>query len=191
VDADALISNQDATNKIRNIISKEMEDTVETLSKGENGGLADLVKNYKLYKSKYGSFKAASDAATDRVQKNLTNRFISPSDYGVGSAAGVAGAMATGLSPQTALVGIGAAAANKFARERGSALAARSADALQKAFKSDGVQGLLKAAKPIMDQARKGNPAAVLTFQILKQFDPRAVEILNEQMAIQRRAGDK
>lgn len=194
VDADALISNQDAVNKVRGIISKEMDSTVEKLSApaadGSKGPLAGLIENYKQYKSKYGSFKAASDAATDRVQKNLTNRFISPSDYGIGAAIGTAQSFAHGsVSPGTVALGAGAALANKFARERGSALAARTAEGILNAYKSDGVQGLIQAARPVLEAASKGNAAAALTFQILDQADPRAMEVLKQQNAMKRRMG--
>ena len=190
VDADALISNQDATNKVRSIIASEMDQTAEKLSQDGPPEVQNLLQNYQLYKSKYGSFKAASDAATDRVQKNLTNRFVSPSDYGIGSAIGVAGSIAHGaIDPSTIALGAGAAMANKFARERGSALAAKTADGILKAYQSGGAQALIEAARPIIDAARQGNASAILTFQILNQSDPRAVEILNKQDAMQRRMG--
>lgn len=188
VDADALISNQDATNKVRGIIASEMDQTAESLSKQGPPEVQDLLKNYSLYKSKYGSFKGASDAATDRVQKNITNRFVSPSDYGVGATIGLAQSIAHGaVSPSTVLLGAGAAMANKFARERGSALAAKTADGILKAYESQGVQGLVQAAKPVLDAARKGNASAVLTFQLLNQSNPKAIQLLNQQDAMQRR----
>jgi hypothetical protein len=190
VDADALISNQDATNKVRNIIASEMDQTAKNLSQNGPDEVKSLLDNYGLYKSKYGSFKAASDAATDRVQKNLTNRFVSPSDYGMGAAIGTAQSLAHGsVSPTTIAIGAGAAMANKFARERGSALAAKTADGILKAWNSQGVKGLLDAASPILQAAQQGNPSAILTFQILNQSNPRALEILNQQNAMQRRIG--
>ena len=190
VDADSLISNQDATNTIRNIISKEMDKTAENLSKVGNPEIQSLLGNYKLFKSKYGSFKAASDAATDRVQKNLTNRFVSPSDYGIGSVVGLSEAITHGgPSLGTLALGAGAAAANKFSRERGSAFAAKTAEAIINTYKSEGVQALIKAAAPIIDLAKRGNPAAILTFQILNESNPKAVEILNQSNAMQRRQG--
>ena len=173
VDADALISNQDATNAVRRIIKREMERTADRFQR---------LDEYLFFKSKFGSFKAAEGAATDRVQKNITNRFISPSDYGIGAAAGIANSFAAGsITPTSVLIGTGAALGNKFARERGSALAAKTADAILKAFETDGVKGLLEAA-------RKGNPAAILTFQILDQSNPRAIELLNQQDAMKRRS---
>ncbi len=219
VDADALVSNQDATNKIRSIIGNEMDNTVEKLSNPQNldtlnmiqtgetqlpPGVVDvtaatvrgtknyvvdpgqlttlegLADKYKLYKSKYGSFKAASDAATDRVQKNLKNRFISPSDYGIGSTAALLqGIGEQGPSMTTLAIGVGAAAANKFARERGSALAAKTADSLIKTYDSEGVQSFVRAAKGIADLAKKGNPAAILTMQALSQKSPEAFQNLD------------
>lgn len=192
VDADALISNQDATNALRKIIGGEMDQTAAKLAEQGPPEVQDLLKNYAQYKSKYGSFKAASDAATDRVQKNLTNRFVSPSDYGIGAAIGTAQSLAHGgIGPGTVALGVGAAAANKFARERGSALAARTAEGILKAYKSNGVQGLIETARPLIDAVRQGNPSAVATFQILNQSNPRAIEILNQQDAMQRRIGGK
>ncbi len=221
VDADALISNQDAVNKVRSIVSQEMEDTVAKLSAPQEGvinmaktgvkeapqveglvregssfqtqeaaPLRDLIDNYKLYKSKYGSFKAASDAATDRVQKNLSIRFLSPSDQGLGAAVGLGSILNHGgLSPSAVATGLAAAGINKFARERGSALAAKTADSLIKAYDSEGVQGLVQAAKPVLEAARKGNPSAIITFQILDKKNPKALEALNQQEAMQRRMG--
>ena len=190
VDADLLISNQDATNKIRSIISKEMEKTAENLSKVDNPEIKSLLGNYKLFKSKYGSFRDASNAATDRVQKNLTNRFISPTDYGIGTALGLGyGFKQEGWDPKALAYGAAGAAGNKFLRERGSAFAAKTADAIINAYKSGGVQTLIKAAAPIVDLAKRGNPAAILTFQILNESNPKAVEILNQSNAMQRRQG--
>lgn len=190
VDADALISNQDATNKVRGIIAGEMDQTASNLAEKGPQEIKDLLNNYALYKSKYGSFKAASDAATDRIQKNMTNRFVSPSDYGIGSAVGVAQALTQG-GPSLSTLAAGAAAAgvNKFARERGSALAAKTADGILKAYKSGGVQALLESARPVIDAARKGNPSAVLTFQIMSESNPEAVKYLQRQEAMQRRRG--
>jgi hypothetical protein len=133
VDADALISSKDATNKIKSIIGGEMDTTAERMAKSA-GPESDLIGQYKELKDKYGSFKAASDAATDRVQKNLTNRFISPTDYGVGIGAGVLGGVANaaggegGDDTESKLkyIALGALGAmgHKFARTRGSSLAA-------------------------------------------------------------------
>lgn len=163
VDADALISNQDATNKVRSIISKNMEDTADKMSKV--GPAKDLLSQYKQLKSKYGSFKNASDAATDRVQKNLSNRFVSPSDYGVGAATGVAGALIGG-GPQGFVIGAMGAAANKFARERGSALVARTADSIAKAM-AKSPKAAQQFGQLLIDASKRGPAALAVTHTLL------------------------
>lgn len=194
VDADALISNKDATNAIRGIIGSEMDKTAQTIAKAagnsaEDKALKDLVEQYGAFKEKYGSFKSASDAATDRVLKNQTNRFLSPSDQGLGAVAGLAQSGIHGaISPSTLAMGLGAAAANKFARERGSALAARSADTLSKMFQSQNTKEFMNAISPVMDAARKGNPTAIATFQILSNMNAPAVQFIENQQAMQRKA---
>ena len=59
--------------------------------------------------------------------------------------------------------------------------------ALDKAFKKDGVQSWVKAAKPIYDQAKKGNPSAVLTFQIFSESNPEALQYLEDGSMKRRR----
>jgi hypothetical protein len=129
-DTTTQVLGQDATNAVRGIVSKEMETTAEGLaSQNPNTKLADLLGKYKEVKQKYGSFETAQKAAEERSLANLSNRFVSPSDYGIGAAAGLGTAAATGGAaiPSMLLAG-GGALANKLARERGSAFAARSAN---------------------------------------------------------------
>jgi hypothetical protein len=174
-DADALISNQDATNKLRSIIGKEMDDTVEGLA-AKGGELGDLIKNYKDYKGKYGSFKGASDAATDRVQKNLSNRFVSPSDYGVGATTGVLGALTDSQDKNDdsrmkyLLYGALGAMGNKFARERGSALASRAASEIANALEKS-PDFAKKFGSLLIDAAKRG-PAALTTTHAIMMKKP-------------------
>jgi hypothetical protein len=137
-DTTTQVLGQDATNAVRGIVSKEMENTAEALAKeNPNTKLADLLGKYKEVKQKYGSFETAQKAAEERTLGNLSNRFVSPSDYGIGAAAGLGTAVATGGAavPSMILAG-GGALANKLARERGSAFAARSADLADRAWNS-------------------------------------------------------
>jgi hypothetical protein len=179
VDADALISNKDATNKIKSIISKEMETTADTM-KGAGGDQADLIGRYKDLKSKYGSFKGASDAATDRVQKNLTNRFISPTDYGVGIGTGAVGALSSmgddGGPDESKLkyIALGALGAmgHKFARTRGSSLAAVTADNLAKVLESS-PKFVQEFGQLITDAASRGPAALATTHSLLMKSNPK------------------
>lgn len=117
-----------------------------------------LLDQYGNLKGKYGSFKALADAASDRVQKNLSNRFVSPSDYGVGSTVGLGSAMATG-DPAMLLVGALGAGANKLARERGSAMGATALRKISELAQSPAFQN--KYARQFMEVIDQG-PAAML-----------------------------
>lgn len=124
--SDALISNQDATNKIKSILTQVMDESVANA--GAVGSVpADLSAQYKEARGKYGSFKPESDAAGEQAVRALSNRFVSPSSYGAGATGAVVAGMKHGLSAPTLAAGIVVGAANKIATERGSALVARSA----------------------------------------------------------------
>ncbi len=94
------------------------------------------------------------------------------------------------VSPASMLLGVGAAGANKFARERGSSLAATTANSLSKLFQSQGAGEFSKAVAPIWEQVKKGNPVAISTFQILSEINAPAVQALQSQDAMQRRKGE-
>lgn len=180
VDADALINSQDASNKVRQLISKRMEEAADDLAAKSPDTTKELLGQYKQLKSKYGSFKGASDAATDRVQKNLSNRFVAPSDYGLGSAAGVASAIATGGSVGTgAVVAALAGAANKVGRERGSAAVARTADNLSKMLQNN-PQAMQQFGGIIKEAAERG-PAALLSTQYILMQRPDFRKLFEEE----------
>ena len=125
VDADALASDPKMTNSIRKYLKEEMDDTATGIAKTTSDPkLKDLAENYVKYKRGYGSFKNLGDAASDRVNKNLSNRFVSPSDYASGSTAALIGATQGSTVGPMVLAALGAGA-NKLSRERGSAFAAR------------------------------------------------------------------
>jgi hypothetical protein len=198
-DADALVSNKDVTNKVRSIIGSEMDDTVEKLAQLGPAETKQLLSQYKVAKSKYGTFKSASDAATDRVQKNLSNRFVSPSDYGVGATAGILSAMGGaqgGDDSKMSSLALGALAAmgNKFARTRGSALAAVTADNIAAALEKSPTLAK-KFGEKIIDAANRGPAALTATHQMLmkspeykKHFEDDKVE--RQKQALQRRIGE-
>lgn len=176
-DADALISNQDVTNKIQRIIAKEMDDTAARVSAANpNSEISSLLDQYQNLKGKYGTFKKASDAAADRSIKDLSNRFVSPSDYGVGGAA----LLSQGMSPAGVAAGVIGAGANKVLRERGNAMASNAALALRNVLQKDGVQAFMGAVGPVMQAAKGGDANAVLTLQLLKSVSPEWKQIFGD-----------
>ena len=102
----------EALKGVRRALETEIEAAGDRASKdlGE-----DWLKDYKSKKLRFRRLAVADDAAQDAVDRRTANRVISPSDYGVGAAAG----MAFG-----GLGGLAGAAAHHVLRERGNAAAA-------------------------------------------------------------------
>lgn len=172
---DALISNQDASNKVRQIVSEEIEDTVERLAK-QGKVDPDLLEKFLRYKGKYGSFKQLSNAATDRWAKDLNNRIVAPSDYGMASAVGVAKAAIGKSSPEALAAGIGAGMINKTVRGRGNSFMARTLYDVEKAYQSKGAQSLRKILDPIFAMAEKGEAGARKFVQTLYYERPEIIQ---------------
>ncbi len=169
MDQDALIGSQDVTNKIQKIIGKEMENAASRTSKTGSEEVKALLDQYQNAKSKYGSFKGSSSAATDRAIKDLSNRFVSPSDYAVGGMAAVPGL--TTMNPGLAMAGIAGAMANKFARERGSSTVAVTADKLAKTMESSPTFAK-EFGQAILDAMQRG-PAALSVSHHLLMKNPK------------------
>lgn len=131
--------------------------------------IKNLLDQYGKYKGKYGSFKQAADAATDRAQKNLSNRFVSPSDYGVGSSVGITSAIASG-NPAMLLMGAAGAAANKLARERGSSTAAVALRKIAQLAENPAFSN--KYAKALTNAAGDGPTAMLGVHAVLMKTDP-------------------
>lgn len=169
VDQDALISDKDVSNKVRSIIGKNMEDATARVSQSGDEGLKDLLQRYQTAKGKYGTFKSASDASGNEATKDLMRRVVSPSDYATGIGTGAVGALATG-NPGVAAIGILGAAANKFARERGSSTAAIIANNASQAMKSS-PEFAQQFGQILMDAAQRG-PAAMTATHLMLMKNP-------------------
>lgn len=162
---------QDVSNSMRGAVNSEMENTVANLAKSPNIS-PETKKQLELYdylKSQYGSMKTAGKAANDRVMSDLSNRFVSPSDYGAGGIAGL-GAMMTGHHDPVAAAAIaaGGAALNKQVRTRGNAFMARSLDAADQVINAPGAE---KYKAMLTEAAKRGPQAVVLTHELLKKND--------------------
>lgn len=166
--ADAFISNQDVTNKIRGIFGKEQERAAERLAaKGVEG--AEIVSQYRDLKPKYAAFKTAADNATEYLARNKKNRMVSPSDYGVGAVGALSDP--TGTTQVQALKGMLAAAGNNTLRTRGNSAIAVAADTI--ADKLDSSPELVKKYANVLIKAAERGPAAmVVTHEILMKRHP-------------------
>lgn len=173
-DVDALISNQDITNKIRGIISDEMDNTVEHFVKNPPAGInPELLSQYDLAKKNYGIFKKLSDAATNQVVKKQGVRSpFSLTDYITGGGAAATAASLTHNPEMTALISGIASVSNKLARERGNSLAARSLDAMSKALASS-PELAAKYGGAITNALNYGPDSLVVTHHLLENNDPQ------------------
>ncbi len=161
-------------NILKSSVGKEMEDAVGRTSKSAvDSGRTDLAKlldEYKESKSKYGDYASASKYSKSDVAKELKNRFISPSDIAIGGVVGLGSAVndiAQGRDPTTSLAtGLAASAGNKFMRQRGSALTAKTADTLAKVLQSN-PQSFGKFREILEAASRKGNQNLALTHYLL------------------------
>ncbi len=166
--------NYDYETTLHNAFSEGMENAANKAK----DVVPDAAK-YDYLKGKYASYRGADEQARARSVQNQTNRFISPSDYAAGFAkfmAGVTGGGMTGYATSGNTAGglIGATAgalAHKQLRERGSALAGRSANAVAKALES-GDKAFGKFA-PILNEAMsRGTTNFILTHNLLMQSNP-------------------
>lgn len=102
--------------------------------------IASLRDEWKAAKEDFADFRTVADGLEEELVRREKNRFISPSDYGAGGAAGGTLALLTGMATGSvglgALTGYGVGAVNSFAhkliRERGSGVIAKMADRIAK-----------------------------------------------------------
>ena len=142
-----------STNKLNRILSDSMEESVSDV-----GG--DLTK-YTDLKNRYSNIAGAEESVEKMASREQKNRLFSLTDY----MAGAAGFSTTGP------LGLAAAAGNKFARERGSGIVARSADKVGDLLMSS-PQALGKYAAPLQSAAKRGQSAVGTTHFLLWKRDP-------------------
>lgn len=181
VDQDALISNQDAVNKIQRIISGEMDDTAQRVASQAGDEGKQLIDQYGNLKGQYRSFKLTGEAASDRALKNLSNRYVSPSDYGVGAVGAMAHSIGHGggVDMKTAVVGLAAAGLNKLARERGSSFASYSLTKAANALENS-PEFAQKFGSILESAAQRGGPSLAITHELLSKNDPDYMRYLKQ-----------
>lgn len=165
-DPSSILGNQDVTNKVRQVIGQGQEDAAGALT--SRPGLEGLLDQYKNAKKKYGSFAGSEAAATGRAVSDLSNRFVSPSDYAAGATAAATSAMA---GDPSAIKGAIAMAANKISRERGSSVAALTADRLAKTLDKS-PEFVKEFGQVVLDAMNRGPAALTATHHVLMK-DPK------------------
>lgn len=125
--------------KVRRIFEGEFEKQGDAAAKAAG---KDFLVPWKEAKLNYARLSAAEKGATDYAQREMTNRVLSPTDYGTGAAGAMLGGILTG-NPLGALAGVGISAAHHVIRTEGNALAARALYAMDKG----GLLGIEQALK--------------------------------------------
>lgn len=115
------------------------------------------LNQYGPAKEKYGIYKNVADAGTEQALRTLGRRMVSPSSHALGAATGIA---AAGDLATKGLYGAAAAGVNQALLSRGSAFAARSADAISKKLMQ--APGLYQKWLPTMQKAAKAGNAVVM-----------------------------
>ena len=111
--------------------TEDAAEAVEGIVGGPGAG------RFKSAKNAYGNLSEAEKVIEKRLERDLANRFISPSDYmtgGLGAAAG----FASGDSPEeklrNAALGASLGAVNRFGRNYGNQISAKVGDTIAKAL---------------------------------------------------------
>lgn len=143
-------------NELKDIVGKEMKKSAKELS-------PELATKLDKLDDTFGPIKQTADLATKRKLKDLSNRFISPSDHAVG----LAGLM----SNLGGLKAAGLALANKQIRTRGNAATAVAADKLSKAIRAM-PEAFGKYGSVLTKANEKGAQHLGLTHHLLWKNDP-------------------
>lgn len=150
----------DGNNIVRNAYAEGIENSIK-----KHASAADA-KKWKLGMRNYGSNASAAGAADDRAVANISNRFISPSDYAVGIGSALAGAAKGGDNIQNSLFGLATSLGHKLLRERGSSMAAVTAKNMSNAIKNN--PGTLGAVQRGVSQLPE-KPSTALLMQWLNR----------------------
>lgn len=172
---------QEASNKLNGIMRREMNDTASQMSQvaPEGSDLKNLAGNYLENKGKYQVYKQVGEAGQKRVDANLSNRSMSPSDYAAGATGMLAAAAHGGGAVKSAIIATAASLANKTARQYGSAFMGRSMQGLADVLdKSPEVLGKFSSA--ILDAANRGPNALAATHAMLMK-NPEYSQIVGGQ----------
>lgn len=142
--------------QVRGIINGQIETAVDAVGQASNFPLYD---KWKRAKQIYGNMAQMNSIANDKILRDTANRYISPSDYGVGGAATMAAAAAHGhLGPEQIALGIGAAGANHVMRKYGNSVTALGANNLSSALATPNMQ---QASQFLSQQVQPATTAAV------------------------------
>jgi len=165
---DSVTSNKDATNYIKSLIGKKMDEAAERA----NAALPGLSEEYAKAKGKYGTYERLSTASSNSDEAAKARRMFSPSDYGVAAVAGGASAVNDSDNlPAAVAKFIVAGAAHKQLRERGPAFAAKSYEKLANLL-SGSVQNAERFTSVLSAAAKNGSVPLAAAHAMLMKKEP-------------------
>lgn len=169
-----------ASNAMYGAVKDQMDDAAQMIAEMHpEERVRNLLGQYKTLKDKYGTYKVLNQAAKDQEAANISNRFVSPSDYGLGIGAGTVAAITGATMPHAALLAAGGAVVNKVGRQYGSAFAAKSLNKIANMIQStpEKLGRYAPMLKKAMDQ---GGSTLAATHQLLMLKDPGYQKIVME-----------
>lgn len=175
---DLLVSDKDVTNKLYGIHTDAIDDAVEATSRAswipEEAKAA--LEQFKGMKKQYGQYKTLAAASTERALKDASNRQISPTDY----MAATVGALGSGGDAMDKALMAGAAGlGHKFVRERGSAFAANTANAVKNMLTKN-PEKFEKWGNVLSAAMASGYESLVVQHHLLMNSDPNYKKAVEE-----------
>ena len=167
--------------KVRGAINDWWTESAEEAA--QKAGVEGFTENLKALNRKFSHVALADDLASDAVLRNLSTRFVSPTDHLVGGATAIGGAIASGGATIPAMAtGLAGAAANKVLRERGNQVVSSMLYALSKgAVRSE--KAVESAAKATVNNLIKGTTRTIPTLSMMS--DMHVSQALQQARALQ------
>lgn len=153
-------------------------------------GNPELVREIKSLNDRYAKIAFADGIAQEAIDRALANRFISPSDYGMGAMAAVADAASGGA--YSIAKGAAGALANKVARERGNPaiagymyrLSNRLVKTQERIQRAASLPRLIQGAAAVTSAQAATRPAAAFTPAMAEQRQKRVSKDLRYAEAL-------
>jgi hypothetical protein len=167
--------------RLRGVVGDEILSNAEKLSPEDAAKLRAANRTY-------GQMSDAADMAAGRLQREATNRYVSPSDYGAGGVAGLISTTAAhagghgGLGSM--LLGLGGAAAggaaNHLARTHGQQMVSAIVGGLENAL-AENPNAFGKFSGVLLDAARKGPEALAAAHFVLSKNYPEYAAMTDQR----------
>lgn len=176
--ADALTSNQDVTNKIKQIITSNMDESVAKVAEIP-GANKELLGQYPQMKKEYATSKNVSGTGADQYRRDVSRNSLSPSSKFLGGIASAVMALKNPAAIPMVVAGATVAGANQVALKQGPAFMANLANTLSKAAAAS-PEIMAKYAPVLEKAANKGAQSVVVAHHTLMENDPEYRKLFDQ-----------